>query len=637
MGFLAPAFLLGALAVSVPLLLHLLHRPDRRRVAFPALRYLLRTEKEHARTIRMRQWLLLVLRCAVVVLATLAAARFVVGSGGSAHPDTAVAILLDNSLSSQRVVGEERVLDVLIDRALETVSAAGPGDRFWVVRVGEPWDVAAPLDAPAAVERIRATRPGSARGDLGDALRRADRILAESDLEHREIHLVSDLQASAFPNDALELRYPVIVWAGTPAPGTNRYVRSAVVGGGLAPRADRRTEVAITVGASTDDTVAAPVRLFLQGQLRGAADARSQSTVLLPAGPFPEGDLEGYAETDPDDLRADDRRWFVTRVAPPPRVAVAGSAGGFVREALAVLEESGRIRMVPLAEADVLISVAGEGLDARAAGVRAVVVPHPDPALRTATNQRLANAGAGLSLGEAASGLRTGEDRTRVQLDSIRLDVAWSVDGTGETLVRRSDGVPWLVETTTTRGPVSVVGSPFTLDATSLPVEAGMLPFLEELVTGPGGAGTLEWEAGASIPLSRFATEVETPAGLRLAVGPDHRFPFTTDVGIHRVWAGDSVIARIAVNPPLAESRLEPIDGDRLAVVLPGEIVVADDAASWRRDIFLSRRGRELGGALLVAVLLLLLAESWVAASGGVERRTSPGSSTEPLRAHLSE
>ena len=108
MSFLSPLFLFAAAAVAVPLVLHLFHRQEGQRVVFPALRYLLRTEKEHARRIRLRQLLLLLLRCAVIVLLALAGARMVLAGRGAAHPPTAVVVLLDNSLSSGRVLGEDR-------------------------------------------------------------------------------------------------------------------------------------------------------------------------------------------------------------------------------------------------------------------------------------------------------------------------------------------------------------------------------------------------------------------------------------------------------------------------------------------------------------------------------------------------
>ncbi|UCC25355.1 MAG: BatA domain-containing protein, partial [Gemmatimonadales bacterium] len=157
MSLLNPVLLALAAGVAVPLLLHLLHRSEGRRIAFPALRYLLRTEKDHARRIRTRQLLLLFLRMAVILLMALAGARLVIRGGGPAHPPTAVAVILDNSLSSGRVVGAGRVLDTLKARALEVLDQAGPGDRFWVLRAGEPWDIAAPLTAEEARRRVDGT------------------------------------------------------------------------------------------------------------------------------------------------------------------------------------------------------------------------------------------------------------------------------------------------------------------------------------------------------------------------------------------------------------------------------------------------------------------------------------------------
>src|SRR5688500_9334816 len=137
MGFLNPWLLLAAAAVAVPVFLHLFHRHENRRMSFPALRYLLRTEREHARQIRLRQLLLLYLRAAVSVLLAVAGARPFRRGRGGAHPPTALAIVLDNSHSSGRVVGAERVLDALKRRALAALDQAGREDRVWVLRVGE--------------------------------------------------------------------------------------------------------------------------------------------------------------------------------------------------------------------------------------------------------------------------------------------------------------------------------------------------------------------------------------------------------------------------------------------------------------------------------------------------------------------
>ncbi|HUF77033.1 MAG TPA: BatA domain-containing protein, partial [Longimicrobiales bacterium] len=120
MGALNPLFLLAAVAAAVPIVLHLFQRHEKRRFSFPALRYLERTEREHAREIRLRQLLLLLTRVAVLLLLVGAGARLIFAGQGGAHAPTAVAIVLDNSMSSGLVVGERRVLDELQELALQT-------------------------------------------------------------------------------------------------------------------------------------------------------------------------------------------------------------------------------------------------------------------------------------------------------------------------------------------------------------------------------------------------------------------------------------------------------------------------------------------------------------------------------------
>ena len=66
------ALALIALA-AVPLLLHLVRRETRRRVPFPALRYLQSAERQNARSMRIRDWLLALVRVSVVLLIAAAA------------------------------------------------------------------------------------------------------------------------------------------------------------------------------------------------------------------------------------------------------------------------------------------------------------------------------------------------------------------------------------------------------------------------------------------------------------------------------------------------------------------------------------------------------------------------------------
>jgi len=82
MGFLAPLWLLAGAAAAVPLLIHLMRRRAGLRIDFPAVRYLVRAEREHSRDLRLRNLLLMILRVAAVLLITLAAAHPIVRMAG---------------------------------------------------------------------------------------------------------------------------------------------------------------------------------------------------------------------------------------------------------------------------------------------------------------------------------------------------------------------------------------------------------------------------------------------------------------------------------------------------------------------------------------------------------------------------
>ena len=67
-GFVNPALLGGLGLFLVPIIIHLLSRRHHRRVEWAAMRFLLEADKENRRRVRFEQWLLLALRCLVMVL-----------------------------------------------------------------------------------------------------------------------------------------------------------------------------------------------------------------------------------------------------------------------------------------------------------------------------------------------------------------------------------------------------------------------------------------------------------------------------------------------------------------------------------------------------------------------------------------
>ncbi|MFN5203438.1 MAG: BatA domain-containing protein [Gemmatimonas sp.] len=153
MAFLAPAFLALGLLAGVPLLVHLLRRRVGRVIDFPAVRYLERMEQEHSRDLKLRNRLLLLLRLLAVLALALAAARPIARLLGVGHAPMAVAIVVDNSLSTGVVQNGQVRFDSLRTDARRLVDELTADDRAWIVTAdgrvigGGPEALRAGLDA----------------------------------------------------------------------------------------------------------------------------------------------------------------------------------------------------------------------------------------------------------------------------------------------------------------------------------------------------------------------------------------------------------------------------------------------------------------------------------------------------------
>lgn len=625
MGFLNPLWLLLGVSISVPLILHLLQRHQGPRVVFPAVRYLKRAEREHARRIRLRQLVLLLLRIAALLLLAGAAARPFLRSAGANHAPMAVVIVLDNSMSSALVKGDRRVLDELKDRALETLQRAGPDDRFWLLRAGAAWEPALPGDARTIALRVRETQPTASRSNLIDAAARARSILAQgSQGRASEIQILSDLQASNMRGTFAGQRngnMRVVVWNPERKAEPNASINGVVLGGGLPPRAGERSTVVVDIGGNLRDSV--NVRLSIDGRTTGAAIATPGSSAVLALPPRAAGLISGEVEIDADALRMDDRRYFVATINAAPRVMLAGSLP-FVSQALDVLANAKRITRAA-SDADVVIAPGGT---AATTAPSIVVLAPASPLELPAVNRRLAAAGIDwryVQRPPADLGLRgtSASDELLRSLANVRVMKPYALTrasrATADTvLLRLEDGSPYAVRGDRARGGRFVLlASSLTPDATTLPTSTAMIPLLDRL-TGAWSAPAIprsEVLPGERVSMPASADEVILPSGARTRVGGGEGFSEANVPGLYRVVSMGKVIGAFVVNPVPAESELRYSRAASLKRALPGVTLIdADNAEAWRKSIFTSRVGKEIWRGLILALLLLLLAEGVVAA-----------------------
>ncbi len=638
MGFLVPGLLALAAAAAIPIVLHLLQRHQGPRVVFPALRYLRRAEKESARQIRLRQLLLLVLRVAALLLLALAAAQPFIRGAGASHEPSAVAIILDNSLSSATISNDRRVLDTLKQHALAALMRGGPDDRFWLLRAGAPWEPALPGDAEMTAARVRETEPTAAASDLAAAVTHAAALLATgAEGRAREIHVLSDAQESAFHGtlEGLDAEVEIVIWSPGEAPA-NRGVASVEVGGGLAPVEGQRSTIAVAIEGSGSDTVG--VRLTLDGRTIAAGSAPVGSSAVLPLPARRSGVTSGYVEIDADALRGDDRRYFALRVEPPPTVRYSG-ANEFIGDALDVLAEAGRIRREG-GSADVALLPGAVGVDALPAATAAVVLPPASPLELPALNRRLAAAQipwryeARAGTGEARVAPGDGADDLMRPLERVRI-LSWHTlqrAGTGAdtVLITLSDGAPMAVRGTRAGGGVYLLlSTPLDEAASTIPTSPAMLPLIDRL-TGAWSAAAAASPGltpGESVLLPNDADALLLPDGIREPVTGGSSYGAANEPGVYHVLAGTDTLTAFAVNSPRAESDLSRLGERELgAWIGDAAVTTVSNADDWADTVYRHRLGAESWRPFALFALLLLLVEPLLAASGRLRRESGTSS-----------
>ena len=212
MSFIQPLFLAGLLAAALPLLIHLINRKKAVVRPFPALKLLRESNERIARSVKIRQWLLLALRVlAIAVLALALAKPYVLSSTGITADErlpTSVVFVVENGLAMENADWWEQAKEQLNDE----IRGLRPWDEAALVTTSDDEPIIRDLTGEHGDLR-RAADDLQLRyqtGDLGSALISADSILGTSELPGRRIVVVgSNTDSAVEPHRELNLSNPV--------------------------------------------------------------------------------------------------------------------------------------------------------------------------------------------------------------------------------------------------------------------------------------------------------------------------------------------------------------------------------------------------------------------------------------------
>lgn len=207
MTFLWPLSLLFGLTALVPLALHLYQQQQRRVIEFSTDRFFTKSVVRAQRRLRLRQWILLLLRMVACLLVALAAAQpiadwFSPPGGHEGRRD--VVILLDDSLSMAARPSPDEPTH--FDQAKQTAQAIlgqlSPGDRAAIVRLSDA-QILYPLTNGSDIH-LNEEEPVSLKAaHIAASLKQAANLLAAGDAaagRHPLAILLTDGQKANFPD-----------------------------------------------------------------------------------------------------------------------------------------------------------------------------------------------------------------------------------------------------------------------------------------------------------------------------------------------------------------------------------------------------------------------------------------------------
>ncbi|MFP6856520.1 MAG: BatA domain-containing protein [Roseibacillus sp.] len=202
MSFLNPLLLFAALGIGLPILAHLLNRYQVKRTDWAAMQFLNRSVRVRSRQIRLRDLLLLCLRCLALLLLVLALAR-PAWQGGTAswipgEPRAGVVIALDASFSMEHGGEDASRFDRALDQVAVISEHIQPGDPVSFILLGGEDEVLVrnmAFDRERFRDVLEKAKAAPVKLNLDRVPKRLKELVEDMEAPQKEVYFITDVQA----------------------------------------------------------------------------------------------------------------------------------------------------------------------------------------------------------------------------------------------------------------------------------------------------------------------------------------------------------------------------------------------------------------------------------------------------------
>ncbi len=662
MSFLQPALLWGLLAVSLPIIIHLLNRRRHRTVQWAAMDFLLKATRESRGKKKLKHILILTCRALAIAALIFALARPLLGGflGFGASVDTVV-LILDRSASMERREADgqptkrELVLQQVADAMAELETAR-------LVLLDSASGEISEIPSPDTLPELSLTGPTDTACDLPSLLTTTFDYLREAQSGSTEIWLATDLQRSNWRTD--DSRWPAFAQTlkSLPSPtslrilalpGTPHDNRNIKLHSSLRSETSLNLELEITRSDATGNA-SIPVTINLNG-------APTTETVIVKGQtlrfnrqlPLSNAQDSGWGRISlPPDPNLRDNHLYFTYGEQKPLLTTLVHDGSLPNEAhkalvraatppgldnfrLKELQLSGPnpdVASLDLSESSLLIWTAPLPTDTAAVLVRSYL-ENGGQVLFLPNSNNIETTFASLAwepINDAPSGkffianenwrhdegpFRDGQDGTTLPLDRLRaikrLPLASSSDAI--TLASWDDGSPLLVRKILGQGTAHLLTTLPDYHWSDLEQTALHLVLVQRLIES--GAALLEKD-------SQVAGKAPTLASTLIdSAITDPQYPNTA--GVYQLDDSEGTI--LALNLPESELTLAKLDSDEIKDSLLPNTKVSFFEQETETD---SNLLQEIWRPFLIAMLLLLLAEAILT----LNKKPAPTTKSNPTK-----
>lgn len=198
--------LAGLAALAIPILIHLLMRRRIIRMRFSTIQFFLKKDEKSGRRKKLRQWLLLATRLALLALIVLAFARpFQKSNAPSGKQEQRnIVFVLDRSASMSALEGGVSRWTKAKDLIKKTLDGLTWNDQVALVECAAPSSTLFSFMPPSKLKpELDKLAEGYGAGDLGEALQEATKVLSAKNLSGKlSLYVISDLQRQSCLNIA---------------------------------------------------------------------------------------------------------------------------------------------------------------------------------------------------------------------------------------------------------------------------------------------------------------------------------------------------------------------------------------------------------------------------------------------------